>query len=141
MNDQSSHMLHLMGDQAEVMRRAADLAALHGIAMVQVSRVHSGDLEFRLIEQPVRAADEGWGDPGVRKNDVRRIYGDAIIERPSHFLGIGKGPCDCPSCISDRAPEVPTLQDAAPKADTGEILMGWLASQTDMLADDWQVVA
>jgi len=26
------------------------------------------------------------------------------------------------------------------KTATGEILMGWLASQTDMLADDWEVV-
>jgi Protein of unknown function (DUF2829) len=24
------------------------------------------------------------------------------------------------------------------KTATGEILMGWLASQTDMLVDDWQ---
>jgi hypothetical protein len=27
------------------------------------------------------------------------------------------------------------------KTATGEILMGWLASQTDMLAEDWSVVA
>lgn len=27
------------------------------------------------------------------------------------------------------------------KTATGEILMGWLASQTDMLADDWMIVA
>lgn len=27
------------------------------------------------------------------------------------------------------------------KTATGEVLMGWLASQTDMLADDWQIVA
>lgn len=27
------------------------------------------------------------------------------------------------------------------KTATGEILMGWLASQTDLLADDWGVVA
>ena len=27
------------------------------------------------------------------------------------------------------------------KTATGEILMGWLASQTDMLADDWQIVS
>lgn len=27
------------------------------------------------------------------------------------------------------------------KTATGEILMGWLASQTDMLADDWRIVA
>lgn len=27
------------------------------------------------------------------------------------------------------------------KTATGEILMGWLASQTDMLADDWQILA
>jgi hypothetical protein len=26
------------------------------------------------------------------------------------------------------------------KTATGEILMGWLASQTDMLADDWMVL-
>jgi hypothetical protein len=26
------------------------------------------------------------------------------------------------------------------KTSTGEILMGWLASQTDMLAEDWEVV-
>lgn len=26
------------------------------------------------------------------------------------------------------------------KTATGEILMGWLASQTDMLAEDWEVV-
>jgi hypothetical protein len=26
------------------------------------------------------------------------------------------------------------------KTATGEILMGWLASQSDMLADDWQIV-
>lgn len=26
------------------------------------------------------------------------------------------------------------------KTATGEILMGWLASQTDMFADDWQIV-
>ncbi len=27
------------------------------------------------------------------------------------------------------------------KTTTGEILMGWLASQTDMLAEDWEVLA
>jgi hypothetical protein len=26
------------------------------------------------------------------------------------------------------------------KTATGEILMGWLASQTDMLAEDWAIV-
>lgn len=27
------------------------------------------------------------------------------------------------------------------KTATGEILMGWLASQTDMLSEDWEIVA
>lgn len=27
------------------------------------------------------------------------------------------------------------------KTATGEILMGWLASQTDMLAEDWEIVS
>ncbi|WP_408592047.1 DUF2829 domain-containing protein [Paracoccus marcusii] len=34
----------------------------------------------------------------------------------------------------------PVLPYILMKTATGEILMGWLASQTDMLADDWQVV-
>lgn len=35
----------------------------------------------------------------------------------------------------------PVLPCITMKTATGEILMGWLASQTDMLADDWGVVA
>jgi hypothetical protein len=34
----------------------------------------------------------------------------------------------------------PVLPYVIMKTATGEILMGWLASQTDILAEDWQVV-
>lgn len=34
----------------------------------------------------------------------------------------------------------PVLPCITMKTATGEILMGWLASQTDMLATDWQIV-
>lgn len=33
----------------------------------------------------------------------------------------------------------PVLPSITMKTATGEILMGWLASQTDMLAEDWEV--
>jgi hypothetical protein len=36
---------------------------------------------------------------------------------------------------------VEVLPSITMKTATGEILMGWLASQTDMLAEDWQIVA
>lgn len=40
-----------------------------------------------------------------------------------------------------RAREVATaLPSITMKTATGEILVGWLASQTDMLADDWVIV-
>jgi hypothetical protein len=35
----------------------------------------------------------------------------------------------------------PVLPCITMKTATGEILMGWLASQTDLLADDWVVLA
>jgi hypothetical protein len=35
---------------------------------------------------------------------------------------------------------VPVLPCITMKTATGEILMGWLASQTDLLAEDWLVV-
>lgn len=34
----------------------------------------------------------------------------------------------------------PLLPAIAMKTATGEVLMGWLASQTDMLSEDWVVV-
>jgi Protein of unknown function (DUF2829) len=34
----------------------------------------------------------------------------------------------------------PVLPCITMKTATGEILMGWLASQTDLLADDWEIV-
>ena len=36
--------------------------------------------------------------------------------------------------------EATVLPSITMKTATGEILMGWLASQTDMLAEDWMVV-
>ena len=39
------------------------------------------------------------------------------------------------------SPGNPALPCITMKTATGEILMGWLASQTDMLAEDWEVVS
>lgn len=43
---------------------------------------------------------------------------------------------------ADKQPNgcVPVLPCITMKTASGEILMGWLASQTDLLADDWLIV-
>ncbi len=42
--------------------------------------------------------------------------------------------------VADNGGDATVLPCITMKTDTGEILMGWLASQTDMLADDWQII-
>jgi hypothetical protein len=44
------------------------------------------------------------------------------------------------ACHSSRAGTFPMLDCIGMKTAQGDMLPGWLASQTDMLADDWQIV-
>lgn len=86
---------------------------------------------LRAIRKGARVAREGWNgkgmwitySPGSKEVPASRFWSDANRE----YAEARHGAADVLPCI--------TMKTA-----TGEILMGWLASQTDMLADDWEVV-
>lgn len=77
-----------------------------------------------------RVARAGWNgngmwlaySPGVKKLEPEKFWAP-----PNKEYAARRGYAEVLPCI--------TMKTA-----TGEILMGWLASQTDLLADDWVLV-
>lgn len=86
---------------------------------------------IRALKAGQRVARAGWNgkgmwlafSPGSKALPAERFWAP---QNKRHAEA--NGPTDVLPCI--------TMKTA-----TGEILMGWLASQTDMLADDWTEVA
>ncbi|WP_345820157.1 DUF2829 domain-containing protein [Methylobacterium fujisawaense] len=80
-----------------------------------------------------RIAREGWNGKGMwlalsGPLAGREIAAESFWSKPcSEFACLNGGSATVLPCINM-------------KTATGEILMGWLASQTDMLAEDWMVV-
>ncbi len=78
-----------------------------------------------------RVARDGWNgkgmwlaySPGSKALPADRFWAGANRE----YAAAHGGTADVLPCI--------TMKTA-----TGEVLMGWLASQTDMLAEDWSIV-
>jgi uncharacterized protein DUF2829 len=78
-----------------------------------------------------RVARSGWNgkgmwlaySPGSKALEAHRFWAGANRE----YAAANGGTADVLPCI--------TMKTA-----TGEVLMGWLASQTDMLAEDWSIV-
>lgn len=86
---------------------------------------------LKALKAGEKVAREGWNGKGMW---IAFSPGSACLP-PERFwakqnrdYAEQNGPTDVLPCI--------TMKTA-----TGEILMGWLASQTDMLAEDWVVVA
>ena len=83
-----------------------------------------------MLKAGHRVARAGWNgkgmwlafSPGSKALPAERFWAP---QNRRHAVEVG--PTDVLPCI--------TMKTA-----TGEILMGWLASQTDMLAEDWQLV-
>lgn len=81
-----------------------------------------------------RVAREGWNGKGMwlalsGPNGPREIaFENFWSKHNSEYARLNGGSAKVLPCI--------TMKTA-----TGEILMGWLASQTDMLAEDWEVVS
>ena len=65
------------------------------------------------------------------------LSGNGVRNIPSASFWSENNAVYAASCPDGTAPVLPCI---TMKTATGEILMGWLASQTDMLAKDWQVV-
>jgi hypothetical protein len=86
---------------------------------------------LRALKSGQRIARSGWNgkgmwlafSPGSKKLPADKFWSPANRE----WVAAGPGYADVLPCI--------TMKTA-----TGEILMGWLASQTDMLSEDWEVV-
>ena len=94
-----------------------------------------GNLKFgealEAVKAGRRAARDGWNGKGMWI-----AYSPGAVHLPAEKFWSGQnqqhalrqgGKCDVLPCL--------TMKTA-----TGAILMGWLASQSDMLAEDWEVL-
>lgn len=85
---------------------------------------------IRALRDGKRVAWAGWNGKGV----WLAIQPGSIIA-PEHARGgAAKGRAD------EGATEIAILPHIDMRAANGSIVVGWLASQTDMLADDWVIV-
>lgn len=90
-------------------------------------------LALEALKRGSRVARAGWNGKGMwlslsGPNGPREIaFENFWSHHNSEYARMNGGSAKVLPCI--------TMKTA-----TGEILMGWLASQTDMLADDWQIV-
>lgn len=85
---------------------------------------------LEAIKAGQRVAREGWNGKGMwiaLSPGSERLPAERFWAPQNRRHAEEHGPTDVLPCI--------TMKTA-----TGEILMGWLASQTDMLAEDWLVV-
>lgn len=89
---------------------------------------------LRALKQGKRAARSGWNGKGMwlslsgSPDAARKIPASAFWSKNNADYA------------EERGGSASVLPCITMKTATGEILMGWLASQTDMLADDWTIL-
>lgn len=87
---------------------------------------------IRALKEGKRVAREGWNGKGMWLS----LSGDGVRE-----IGAEKFWSKNNQAYADeQGGFAKVLPCITMKTATGEILMGWLASQTDMLAEDWSIV-
>lgn len=89
-------------------------------------------LALRFLKAGRKVARAGWNGKGMWL-----AYSPGSKKLPANKFWAGPNR-DYANTMSEQCADV--LPCITMKTATGEILMGWLASQTDMLANDWQVV-
>jgi hypothetical protein len=90
-------------------------------------------LAIEALKQGFKVARSGWNGKGMwlaYSPGASALPAEKFWAGPNRDYAVG-----CPGAVANVLPCI-TMKTA-----TGEILMGWLASQTDMLAEDWIVVA
>ena len=96
----------------------------------------SAGLDFgqalQFLKAGKKVARAGWNGKGMWL-----AYSPGSKKLPANKFWAGPNR-DYANTMSEQCADV--LPCITMKTATGEILMGWLASQTDMLANDWQVV-
>lgn len=88
---------------------------------------------LQALKEGHRVARAGWNGKGMwlaisGPNGPREVASESFWSKHA---------CEYARQNGGSAPVLPCI---IMKTATGEILMGWLASQTDMLADDWGIV-
>jgi len=92
-------------------------------------------LALEMLKNGAKVARAGWNGKGMWLSLSGPLEGRTISHDKFWSAHNAVYAYDQPNS------EATVLPCITMKTATGEILMGWLASQTDMLAEDWQVVA
>lgn len=106
--------------------------AAYRISEGEGQRLTFGDA-IHFLKLGHRVARSGWNGKGMwismsgPPHGTRMVSGGFWSENNRKFA-------------EERGGSVVVLPAITMKTATDEILMGWLASQTDMLAEDWQIV-
>lgn len=85
----------------------------------------------QALKDGERVARAGWNGKGMW---LAYSPGSAFLPAANFWAPPNK------AYAQENGGSAPVLPCITTKTATGEILMGWLASQTDLLADDWVVV-
>lgn len=89
-------------------------------------------LAVEALKKGFKVARAGWNGKGMWLS----LSGPAVRDVPASAFWSENNSAYAAS-LGGSAKVLPAV---TMRTATGEILMGWLASQTDMLADDWEIV-
>jgi len=89
------------------------------------------DTAIRAIKAGLKVCRQGWNGKGMF---IAYIPGAEALPADRFWSGQNSAYAEAQGGTATVLPCI-TMKTA-----TGEILMGWLASQTDMLATDWEVL-
>jgi hypothetical protein len=125
---------YLDGGEANDKRHAGYISWSPVIPFSKTYRAMQGltfGLALEALKKGLKVARSGWNGKGMwlaLSPGVTALSADEFWARPNlAYAAEHGGTADVLPCI--------TMKTA-----TGEILMGWLASQTDMLAEDWEIL-
>lgn len=90
-------------------------------------------LAIEALKKGCKVARAGWNGKGMWLSLSGPLHGREIA-----FENFWSG--NNSEYARENGGSATVLPCVTMKTATGEILMGWLASQTDMLAEDWQIV-
>lgn len=105
----------------------------------------NGSLDFAgaltALKQGLRVARSGWNGKGMWLALTPGSTFAAEHAKPGHAAKHRAEELRHEPCGRDDVPMIVLAPHIDMRAADGTMVVGWLASQTDMLAEDWQVLA
>lgn len=92
---------------------------------------------IRAMKDGKKVARSGWNGKGMWLSLSGHSAGSRLVPAEAFWSKNNRDYASSCDAYNGYAKVLPCI---TMKTATGEILMGWLASQTDMLAEDWVVV-